>query len=511
MTEPAAVHDPDAHDLASFGYAQQLKRGLGSFAAFAAGFSFISILTTVFQLFFLGFSFGGAAFFWTWPIVFAGQLMVALCFAELAARYPISGCIYQWAKRLTNPTYGFFAGWVMVIGQVVTVAAAAIALQVVLPQVWDGFQLVGSDPTLTSSDGATNAVILGAILVIATTIVNAIGVKAMARINSAGVVLELIGIVVLIVVLLFNSERGPGAVLHQTGAAPGQGYLAAFIVSALMAAYVMVGFDSAGELSEETSDPRSNAPKAIIRALVVAGLAGGVLVLVGIMAAPSLTDGKLGTLGLPYVILDQLGNTGGKIMLADVSIAVCVCTMAIQTAAMRMMYSMSRDGVMPFSGAIAKVNPTTGTPILSAVLIGVATIGLLLVNVGDASIFLNLTSVCIVMLYLAYLAVTVPMLRLRLKGAWPGPDPSGAARFSLGRWGLPVNLIAVAYGALMTINIGWPRATVYDLEGGHWYLQYFAPLFVVATLVVGACVFAAKRRTSTDPVGEVAAAKAQAA
>src|SRR5207247_2196291 len=80
-----------------------------------------------------GFSFGGASFFWTWPLVFGGQLLVALCFAELAARYPISGCIYQWARRLSTPTWGWFAGWVMLIAQVVTVAAAAIALQVVLP------------------------------------------------------------------------------------------------------------------------------------------------------------------------------------------------------------------------------------------------------------------------------------------------------------------------------------------------------------------------------------------
>src|SRR3982751_4134611 len=107
--------DADTSDLAEFGYEQQLRRRLGSYASFAAGFSFVSILTTVFQLFFFGFSFGGAAFFWTWPIVFAGQLLVALCFAELASRYPISGCIYQWSRRLANDTIGWFAGWIMII------------------------------------------------------------------------------------------------------------------------------------------------------------------------------------------------------------------------------------------------------------------------------------------------------------------------------------------------------------------------------------------------------------
>jgi hypothetical protein len=77
-------------DLGKLGYKQELHRKVGPFGSFAAGFSFVSILTTVFQLFWLGFGFGGAAFFWTWPAVFAGQLLVALVFSELAARYPIS-------------------------------------------------------------------------------------------------------------------------------------------------------------------------------------------------------------------------------------------------------------------------------------------------------------------------------------------------------------------------------------------------------------------------------------
>jgi amino acid transporter len=84
MTEPPSIEhrSPIASPATDFGYQQELHRGVGSFASFAAGFSFVSILTTVFQLFGLGFTLGGAAFFWTWPAVFAGQLLVALCFAE---------------------------------------------------------------------------------------------------------------------------------------------------------------------------------------------------------------------------------------------------------------------------------------------------------------------------------------------------------------------------------------------------------------------------------------------
>src|SRR4029077_4517628 len=78
----------DSTALAAFGYRQRLDRTLGSFSSFAAGFSYLSILTGLPQLFYLGFGAGGPAFFWTWPTVLAGQALVALCFAELAAEYP---------------------------------------------------------------------------------------------------------------------------------------------------------------------------------------------------------------------------------------------------------------------------------------------------------------------------------------------------------------------------------------------------------------------------------------
>src|SRR6201996_351801 len=156
-----------ASDLAALGYKQELRRGVGTFASFAAGFSFVSILTTVFQLFGLGFTLGGAAFFWPWPAVFAGQLCVALCFSELAGRWPVSGAIFQWSSRLAGVSWGFFTGWIMVIGQILTVAVAAIAMQAVLPAIWSGFQLVGgssADPSILSATGAQNAIILGVIL-----------------------------------------------------------------------------------------------------------------------------------------------------------------------------------------------------------------------------------------------------------------------------------------------------------------------------------------------------------
>ncbi|MET4613166.1 urea carboxylase system permease [Rhodococcus sp. PvR044] len=497
-----ASQSQDHDDLAEFGYEQQLHRSLGKFASFAAGFSFVSILTTIFQLFGLGFSFAGPAFFWTWPCVFIGQFMVALCFAELAARYPISGAIYQWSRRMGGELVGWFAGWFMILAQIVTASAAAIALQVVLPTVWSGFQIVGEDSALTSPSGAANAVLLGSVLLVLTTTINCIGVNWMSRINNIGVTCEIIGVIAVVGMFFTHAQRGPDVVFDTGEAGTQPGYIWAWIVSGLMAAYVMVGFGSAGELAEETRNPRRVAPRTIRLALSVSAIGGGLMIVGALMAAPSLTDGRLATEGLPYVLTSILSSPWGTLLLIDVTIAVFVCTLAIQTAASRLMFSMARDGRLPASSVLSRVNPRTGTPIAPSVLIGLLCVAVLAVNVGNSAIFTTLSSVCIVLIYLAYLMVTVPLLVRRLSG-WPtgGPqvDAEGRPLFSLGKFGIPVNIAAVLYGALMVVNLSWPRAEIFNPTGEFPLLQWAAPLTVAAVVLIGALCYP-RGKTVPNPV-----------
>ena len=276
----------DSGELAGFGYKQELDRSLGNFSSFAAGFSYISILTGVIQLFAFGFVFAGPAVWWTWFIVLGGQMMVALCFAEMAGQYPLAGSVYNWSKRVAGDFSAWMTGWIYVVGSIVTVAAVAVAWQVVLPQVSTSFQFLGGSAdvgTYVTKGGAQNALLLGAILVVFGTIVNMLGVKIMARINNFGVMAELIGASILVILLLFHITRGPGIVVHNLGLGAGHswGYFGAFIIGGIMSAYVMYGFDTAGTLAEETNDPRRAAPPAIIRALIAASIIGGLLILLG--------------------------------------------------------------------------------------------------------------------------------------------------------------------------------------------------------------------------------------
>src|ERR1700757_866434 len=108
----------DSSELAGFGYRQELDRSLGSFSAFAAGFSYISILTGVTALYGFGYLNAGPGVWWTWPVVVFGQILVALCFMELAGQYPIAGSVYQWSKKLSSGFTSWMTGWIYIVGAI---------------------------------------------------------------------------------------------------------------------------------------------------------------------------------------------------------------------------------------------------------------------------------------------------------------------------------------------------------------------------------------------------------
>ena len=126
-------------------------------------------------------------------------------------------------------------------------------------------------------------------------------------------------------------------------------------------------------------------------------------------------------------------------------IAITVCCLAVHTATVRMMFAMARDNNLPAGEHLARVHPKTRTPIIPAVIVGVLAMAILVVNIRQPQIFTVITSIGIIMIYIAYLLVTGPMLIARLRGEWKSTDAQ-PGYFTLGRWGMLVNVLAVAWG-----------------------------------------------------------------
>jgi urea carboxylase system permease len=472
-------HHLDAQDLAKFGYQQKLHRSLGTFSAFAAGYSYISVLTGMFELFGFGYGFGGPPIVFMWIFVFLGQMTVAYCFAELSARFPIAGSVYQWSKQLSKSAVAWVTGWTMLIGSVVTLAAVAIALQIVLPPVWSGFELF--------KNTSQNAVFLGVVILTITTILNAAGVKVMSVVNNIGVAAELIGVTLFVILLALHVHNSPSIFLKTEGTGPGLpgyssfGYGAGLILAIIMPAYVMYGFDTAGSLAEETKDPRRRAPRAIITSLLAGGVGGLLILIFALLASPTLNPAKLGAGGLPLIIEGALGSGLGKLLLVDVAVAISVCALAIQTGTIRMTFTMARDNNLPFGSKLAHVSARAQSPVVPSIVSGLLAALILLVNIGKPQLFTIVTSVAVVLVYIAYFLVTIPLLSKRLKG-WPADQGEGGLFYMRG-WGVIVNGFAAIYGVVMTVNLLWPRSVIYGPGNDAWGGVIFVGVVLVAGLV----------------------------
>ena len=318
----------------------------------------------MFQTSYLGFLFAGPAFIWAWPFVLFGQFMVALQFAELSAHYPLAGSIYRWSKQMSSKTYAWHNGWIYLCAQIVTIPAVSVGWQIVLPQISTKFQIIKCSPVAADSTCpdknfptyldpafAKNGLLLGAIMILLTTIINIAGVQVMSRINNVGVAAELIGAAGLIIIYMIHIHNGPSVLFETdgTGAGHAWGWFGALLIGAIMPLYVMYGFDTAGSLAEETDDPRRRAPRAVLQALATAGIMGFLLIAFGIMAVSDQGVANLGATGLTGITTDVLGSTWGKVFLVDVALAIFVCCLAIHAMSVRILFAMGRDNSLPFA------------------------------------------------------------------------------------------------------------------------------------------------------------------
>ena len=83
-----------------------------------------------------------------------------------------------------------------------------------------------------------------------------------------------------------------------------------------------------------------------------------------------------------------------------------------------------------------------------------------------------------------------------------GLDEDGKPLFSLGKAGIVVNALAVGYGLLMAVNLGWPRAEVYDPAGDGWYLHYLPLLALGITAVAGMAAYVGQRTAYYRAIGK---------
>jgi amino acid transporter len=295
------------------------------------------------------------------------------------------------------------------------------------------------------------------------------------------------------VVALFHHHQSAGVIFHTGGTSLTTG---TFLVAMFMSLYVIYGFDTASTLAEETKNPRSEAPKAVIASVIGAFVVGAVFLYAMLLGIPDMKTAIKDGWGPAQIIDANFGNAFSTVFLLTVTAAIFVCCLAILTATIRLCFGMARDDTLPGSRYLSRVNPDLHTPVWSCIVIG------LLAGIP----FIQFTGVAIIaiaatgMIYLSYLIGNLALMRARLRG-WPRLK----APFSLGRWGIPLNVLALAYGGGMLVNIAWPRAATNPRPSPeapglnfHWHWLNRQPVLwstLCVIVIVGAVYYLLVQRT----------------
>jgi amino acid transporter len=508
--------DEDRDHLHSMGYAQELHRGMSHFSNFAISFSIISILAGGMTSFWLGLVTSGPIVITLgWIIVGFFALLVGMAMGEICSAYPTAGGLYYWSAKLARKNaaaWSWFTGYFNLLGQIGVIASVDYALAIFtgyfIRMFDDGFNL-----------SSTNIFLIYLVILVVHGLLNTFSVDLVKIFGDISVWWHVIGVVIIAAILFIapTNSRGIGAAFDRipanltgwTGGAFITVYM--FCLGLLLAQYTITGFDASAHVSEETKGARTEAPKAIVRAIYISAIAGLVMNLAMISALPkegaTLADGTtdaysfiaFGAGGEAFLVnaaprlFDYALSSGlAKLLVFIALIGQFFCGLASVTANSRMIYAFSRDGALPGSKYWHKINPKTRTP-TNSVWFGVSLAAVtgtlsLYQKGGYSTAFFALTGICVIGLYISY---AIPIyLRLR------NPD------FQVGPWNLKgyhklvgwVSLVWIAFITILFFSpLFWPFWPIWgeknDIYGdGSFFRQnnfnFTGPLILLAAIFV---------------------------
>jgi len=460
-----------------------LSRGFSFRSALALAFADVSPIAAVYAIFTLGLFAVGPKFFWAFPVVLIGQLLVAGVFGELASRWPYAGSVYQWSRHVRGTTWGWVAAWAYMWGLTIALGTLSYAAS--------GFLLQIFGVTEPSRWGTATVAI---VIIALGTLVNIVGRQVLKVMVIASITCEVIGSVGLgIVLLAFYRENPFSALFSSAGIPDAETWTSGpMLLAVAFVGWSFLGFEAAGSIAEEVEDPERNVPKAIIFGLLLVGLVVMFSSAALILAIPNLDEVVASQAGdvVSETLTTHLGAGVTKPLLAMFVIGFISSFLAVQAAVSRCIWGAARDRSLPGSKVLGRLAGPERLPVNAIAL--TAIVAIVFILLAGSQFYNILVNFNIIGFYIAFGVPVIGAAVARLTGKWrPGP-------FTLGRWGAPVTYAASLWIIFETVNVAWPRTQ----PGQPWFINWASVLTTVVLAVVGGAIYLTVRRNIEAPIGE---------
>ena len=288
----------------------------------------------------------GAASLLGWALSTVGALLLALAFADLGRRYPISGGPYTFSRIAFGDFTGFLMAWCYWISTWCAVAAIAVAftgsMTSLLPE-WLG----------TPARAAACSL---AVLWLCTAC-NLAGVRSA---GIAQLVTTILKLLPLIAIVALGATAMRGAAFRPFNPSP-HGLLNVTTMSAALALWALLGFESATVPAEHVADAERTVPRATLIGIVIAALVtvAACTVVLGLVPLDRLKDSPA-----PFAdAAEALWGAWGSVAMAAAMAVSCLGALngwiLIQG---QIPFAAARDGLFPrpFARVDARGTPRIG-------------------------------------------------------------------------------------------------------------------------------------------------------
>jgi APA family basic amino acid/polyamine antiporter len=338
--------------------------------------------------------------------------LTALSYAELASMYPRAGAEFEYTRQVLPARWAFVVGWTMAAGLMVAAAAIAVGFAHYLRYFVDA-------PLAVAAVG----------LLAVEGLIALSGLRRSARLTLALSLIQVGG-------LLFIIAIGAGHVgRYSLTAGPGAGGV---LGGAALVFFAFIGFDEVITLAEETRQPTTVVPRALLLALGISTL---LYVAVAVAAVSVIGADALGSSTRPLsdVMAHVLGGRAESVTAVIALISTTNTSLLALTAGSRIIYGMADSGALPRPLAALSSRHQVPANAVVTVMLGAIAFAVL----GDLTLIASVTDFAV---YVVFLAVNATVILLRYRA----PDHERPFRIpgSIGRFPV-LPLAAFAAAAIM--------------------------------------------------------------
>lgn len=445
----------DRADMYRMGKAQEMKRNFRFLSIF--GFSMILMASWEFSLSVstIGLINGGTAgVIWMYFICWMGFMLVNLSMAEMASMAPTSGGQYHWvsefAPRKHQKFISYLMGWMCVLGWQTSCASSAyisgtqIQGLVVMnypnykPEAWHG--------TLLTIAVSAFSVLFNTILA-----------RKLPLIEALVLIIHIFGFIGIVVTLwVLSPTAQPSAVFTEFFDGGGWGSKGGSALVGLLAGILpLLGADAAVHMSEELRDAGRTLPRSMIMTTVINGAMGWIMIITYCFCIGDLFELLETPTGYPFmqVFLNATGSPASATAMSVFVVAMAMFSnLTMVATCSRQLFAFARDNAVPYSNWFAGV-PTGWDVPMNAIFTTFLFSSLLsLINIGSPIALNSITSLATTSLLSSYICSVGCMVWRRWTGA-----PMLPSKFSLGRYGLAINVGSVIFLVVVFVLAFFPQ------------------------------------------------------